>query len=230
MKIAADFNRRAVVHSQSQQWIASPIAGVNRKPLDRVGGEVARATTIVSYDAGSEFTEHVHTGGEEFVVLEGIFEDEHGSFPVGSYIRNPPQSKHKPGSKKGCVMLVKLWQFQPEDRTHIRLQTEKMGHVQLQDIKGISITPLYKDHIEEVSLLHFDAASEYTLQALGGAELFVLNGSIQEGADELVKHSWLRTPIHTELTIKAGQAGAKVWVKTGHLTDVDNQITRVQHA
>ncbi|WP_160060313.1 cupin domain-containing protein [Psychromonas sp. L1A2] len=230
MKIAADFSQRAVVHSQSQEWIASPMVGVNRKPLDRVGAEVARATTIVSYDPGSEFTEHVHTGGEEFIVLEGIFQDEHGSFPVGSYIRNPPQSKHQPGSEQGCVMLVKLWQFQPKDRTHVRLQMNKMGQVPLPNNKGVSITPLYKDDIEEVSLLHFDVTSEYTLDALGGAELFILEGSIQEGDDILFKHSWLRTPVETQLTIKAGKNGAKVWVKSGHLTDVENQITRVQNA
>ncbi|WP_025565755.1 cupin domain-containing protein [Psychromonas sp. SP041] len=230
MKIAADFSQRAVVHSQSQEWIASPMVGVNRKPLDRVGAEVARATTIVSYDPGSEFTEHVHTGGEEFIVLEGVFQDEHGSFPAGSYIRNPPQSKHQPGSEQGCVMLVKLWQFQPEDRIHVRLQMNKMGQVPLPNHKGVSITPLYKDEIEEVSLLHFDVTSEYTLDALGGAELFILEGSIQESDDILLKHSWLRTPEKTSLTIKSGKNGAKVWVKSGHITDVENQISRVQNA
>ena len=230
MKIAADFGQRAVVHSQSLEWIASPMAGVNRKPLDRVGGEVARATTIVSYDPGSEFNAHVHTGGEEFIVLEGVFQDEHGSFPAGSYIRNPPQSKHQPGSEQGCVMLVKLWQFQPEDRTPVRLQMNKMGQVTLPNNKGVSITPLYKDDIEEVSLLHFDATSQYIVEARGGAELFILEGSIQEGDDILFKHSWLRTPENTTLTIKSGKNGAKVWVKSGHITDVENQISRVQNA
>ena len=230
MKIAADFSKRAVVHSQSLEWVASPMAGVNRKPLDRVGGEVARATTIVSYDPGSEFSAHVHTGGEEFIVLEGVFQDEHGSFPAGSYIRNPPQSKHQPGSEQGCVMLVKLWQFQPEDRTHVRLQMNKMGQVPSPNNKGVSITPLYKDEFEEVTLLHFDATSQYIVEALSGAELFILEGSIQEGDDILFKHSWLRTPENTTLTIKSGKNGAKVWVKSGHITDVENQISRVQNA
>ena len=123
MKIAADFSKRVVVHSETLPWVASPMAGVDRRALDRVGDEVARATTIVRYAPGSEFSPHVHTGGEEFVVLEGVFQDEHGDFPTGSYIRNPPQSKHKPGSENGCVIFVKLWQFQPDDRTHVRLQT-----------------------------------------------------------------------------------------------------------
>ena len=73
---------------------------VYRKPLDRIGNEVARATSIVRYAPRSEFSSHIHTEGEEFIVLEGIFQDEHGDFSTGSYIRNPPQSKHKPGSSK----------------------------------------------------------------------------------------------------------------------------------
>jgi len=73
MEILADFTQRAVVHSASLAWLASPMPGVDRRPLDRVGGEVARATTIVRYAKGSKFSAHVHTGGEEFIVLEGYF-------------------------------------------------------------------------------------------------------------------------------------------------------------
>ena len=93
MTILEDFSQRALVHSASREWIASPMPGVERKPLDRVGDEVARATSIVRYAPNSEFSPHVHAGGEEIVVLEGVFQDEHGDYPVGSYIRNPPQSK-----------------------------------------------------------------------------------------------------------------------------------------
>ncbi|WP_409440092.1 cupin domain-containing protein [Psychromonas sp. GE-S-Ul-11] len=230
MKIAADFSQRAVVHSQLQEWVASPMAGVYRKPLDRVGAEVARATTIVRYEPGSEFSEHIHTGGEEFIVLEGIFEDEHGQFPAGSYIRNPPQSRHQPSSKGGCTMLVKLWQFDANDRTHVRLQMNKMGKTQLHDNNQVAVTPLYLDDIEEVSVLHFQANATYSLEAKGGAELLVLEGSAQESTDTLNKHSWLRTPIGSNLQVKAGEQGATIWVKTGHLTQVEEQIARVTNA
>jgi len=230
MKIAEDFSQRVVVHSESLEWIASPMAGVERKPLDRVGGEVARATSIVRYAPNSEFSPHVHTGGEEFIVLDGVFQDEHGDFPVGSYIRNPPQSKHKPGSEKGCIIFVKLWQFQLEDRTHVRLQPDFMARIPHPEFSRVSITPLYLDSYEEVSLLHFEPDSEISLDANGGAELFVLNGSISEHGDSLEKNSWLRTPANSRLKPKAGKQGAKVWVKTGHLTDVDNQIARLTDA
>jgi anti-sigma factor ChrR (cupin superfamily) len=230
MKIAADFSQRVVVQSDSLEWIESPMPGVHRKPLDRVGAEVARATTIVRYAPGSEFSPHVHTGGEEFIVLEGVFQDEHGSFPAGSYIRNPPQSKHQPSSDTGCIMLVKLWQFQPDDRTHVRLQTNFMGSVPHVDFKGVHITPLYKDAIEEVILLNFEPEAEIKINVKNGAELFVLSGSLVEQTDTLTKHSWLRVPVNSEINAKAGTEGAKVWLKTGHLIDVENQIMRVESA
>jgi anti-sigma factor ChrR (cupin superfamily) len=229
MKIAADFSQRVVVHSEKLAWVASPMAGVDRRALDRVGDEVARATTIVRYAPGSKFSPHTHTGGEEFVVLEGVFQDEHGDFPAGSYIRNPPESKHKPGSKNGCIIFVKLWQFQPDDRTHVRLQTDLMQSAAHPNFKNVAVTPLYKDTFEEVSLLHFKANADMVINAQGGAELLVLEGSLDEQADTLVKNSWLRVPINSTVNVKAGNNGAKVWLKTGHLTDVSNQISRVQN-
>jgi hypothetical protein len=230
MKIAADFEKREVVHSESLDWIQSPMAGVERKPLDRVGDEVARATTIVRYAPGSHFSPHVHTGGEEFIVLEGVFQDEHGDFPVGSYVRNPPQSSHTPGSDDGCIIFVKLWQFQLEDRKQVKLRMDTMGSVPDQNNSGLAITPLFKDDFEEVSLLHFQPHTEANIEVPEGAELLVLDGALYESDDILVKHSWLRTPIGSSIKAKAGAQGAKVWMKKGHLTDVQNQIARVENA
>jgi len=228
MKIAADFNQREVIHSNDLPWAPSPMIGVDRRALDRVGDEVARATTIVRYAPGSHFSSHVHTGGEEFIVLDGVFQDEHGDFPVGSYIRNPPQSSHAPRSDNGCVIFVKLWQFQPEDRTHVRLQMNAMDKIELLNFSGVYITPLYKDHIETVSLYQLDAYAHLNLVVSNGAELFVLEGEVTEQQDKLVKSSWARFPINHQVDMKAGSCGAKVWVKTGHLVDVENQIERVK--
>ncbi len=223
MKINADFSTRVVVHSEQQEWLDSPMKGVFRRPLDRVGEEVARATSIVRYEPGSQFSPHVHTGGEEFIVLEGVFQDEHGDFPIGSYIRNPPQSSHTPGSEPGCVIFVKLWQFQPEDRTHVRLKMDAMEPVALRE--GVALTPLYKDEVEEVSLYTLGANARLpNLESSGGAELFVLQGSLTEGNEELHKHSWLRLPTSSEVEAVAGSEGAKIWVKTGHLAHVESQI------
>jgi len=84
MELNADFTQRIVMHAEELEWQDSPMPGVQRKMFDRIGGEVARATSIVRYAPGSHFSPHVHTGGEEFIVLEGVFQDEHGDFPAGS--------------------------------------------------------------------------------------------------------------------------------------------------
>jgi len=120
MELNSDFTKRVVVHGSELEWQPSPMVGVERRMLDRIGDEVARATTIVRYAPQSKFSAHIHSGGEEFIVLEGVFQDEHGDYPVGSYIRNPPQSSHTPGSELGCVIFVKLWQFQESDRTEVK--------------------------------------------------------------------------------------------------------------
>jgi anti-sigma factor ChrR (cupin superfamily) len=227
MKIFADFSKREIVHSASMPWIDSPMVGVARRPLDRVGEEVARATSIVRYAPGSHFSPHVHTGGEEFVVLEGVFQDEHGDYPAGSYVRNPPQSSHTPGSETGCVILVKLWQFQPEDRTPVRLNINDLASAANPDETGVSVIPLFKDTHEHVSVIQMKPHTNMQFHPEGGAELFVLQGSVQEQQDSLVKYSWLRAPIGYSLCLNTDELGAEIWLKTGHLTDVNQQIKRV---
>ena len=76
MELNADFSKRVAVHAARMPWVASPMPGVDRRMLDRIGEEVARATSIVRYAPGSHFSPHTHGGGEEFLVLEGVFTDE----------------------------------------------------------------------------------------------------------------------------------------------------------
>ena len=103
MQLNADFTQRAAMHGTRLPWTPSPIAGVDRRMLERIGGEVARATSIVRYAPNSHFSAHTHEGGEEFLVLEGVFSDEHGDFPAGSYVRNPPTSRHAPGPNQAAL-------------------------------------------------------------------------------------------------------------------------------
>ncbi len=220
MQVNADFSKRVLVHAAELDWKASPMAGVSRRMLDRIGDEVARATSIVRYDPGSHFSPHVHGGGEEFLVLEGVFQDEHGDFPVGAYIRNPPTSRHTPGSEAGCTILVKLWQFDPEDRSHVRIDTSKIGSVPERDRLGVSVTPLFKDPREDVRLESWEPGALVSLDASDGLELFVLEGSLEEGGDRLQPQSWLRLPPDSHSQAKAGPEGAKLWIKSGHLRDI----------
>ncbi len=217
MDLNADFSQRVVLHAPDLPWTSSPMPGVSRRKLDRIGDEVARATTIVRYDPGSHFSPHVHTGGEEFIVLEGVFQDEHGDFPVGSYIRNPPQSRHTPGSEPGCVIFVKLWQFELSDRTHVRTHIDKIGEQPAVARNGVSAAPLYRDSREEVRVERWEAGAQVAVDCTGGAELLVLEGGFEEGGDTLAKHSWLRVPSGGQLLAKAGPQGARIWLKTGHL-------------
>ena len=220
MELNADFSQRVVVHGDETAWVKSPMPGVERRMLDRIGGEVARATSIVRYEAGSHFSPHTHDGGEEFLVLEGVFQDEHGDFPAGSYIRNPPTSSHTPGSEAGCVILVKLWQFDPEDRTPVKIDTNKMGSVRSADRAGISIMPLFEDARETVQIESWEPGAEVRLDVPDGAEFFVLSGAFEEGGEHFRPQSWLRLPRGTRLDAKAGPNGARVWVKTRHLRHV----------
>ncbi|MEM1347342.1 MAG: cupin domain-containing protein [Myxococcota bacterium] len=217
MELHADFSKRALVHGARVDWASSPMKGVERRMLDRIGDEVARATTIVRYAPHSTFSTHTHTGGEEFLVLEGVFQDEHGDFPAGSYVRNPPQSRHTPSSESGCTIFVKLWQFDPDDRTAVRIDTNKAATVPDPDRDGVQVTPLFRDAREDVRMERWPAGSTLSIGAEGGAEYFVLEGSFEVDEDTLEEHSWLRLPQGDRAKARVGAQGARVFVKTGHL-------------
>lgn len=221
MEVNADFSRRTVVHSTELPWLPSPMAGVERRLLDRIGDEVARATTIVRYAPNSHFSAHTHTGGEEFIVLDGVFQDEHGDYPAGTYIRNPPTSAHTPKSDGGCTIFVKLWQFDKNDRTAVKLDMNKMGKVHSKDRPGIALTPMFEDQRETVQLERWEAQTQDMLEAPQGAEILVLEGELDAGDEHLHQYSWMRLPIGSRAQLKAGPKGAKLWVKTRHLRFVE---------
>ncbi len=217
MDINADITNRAVVQAARIDCMASTIAGVERRMLDRVGDEVARATTIVRFAPGSRFSPHVHGGGEEFLVLDGVFQDEQGDYPAGSYVRNPPLSSHRPGSESGCVLLVKLWQFDPADRTHVRIDTNTMVPVAQADRPGVSLIALFHDDSEDVRIEIWSPGAEVACSIHEGLELFVVEGGFTESGEAFEQHSWLRLPAGAPLAVKAGPGGARVWVKSDHL-------------
>ena len=215
MELNADFSLRVVVHSDQLEWSASPMPGVDRRMLDRIGGEVARATTIVRYAPDSKFSTHTHTGGEEFIVLDGVFQDEHGDFPEGTYVRNPPTTSHTPGSDPGCTIFVKLWQFDMDDRNQFR---KNMSDELAAPVNGVATASLHEDAREVVSYSHLDAKAELMNASKGGIELLVIAGSLTESGDTLGKGAWLRLPDGQPLVATAGADGAKIWMKSGHLT------------
>lgn len=214
MELNANFSARALVHAAELDWVPSPMPGVDRRMLDRIGDEVARATSIVRYAPGSHFSAHTHTGGEEFIVLEGVFQDEHGDYPAGTYVRNPPTSGHTPGSEPGCVIFVKLWQFDLGDRVQFRKDMEAELDA---PVDGVATALLHKDARERVTYHAVDPGARLDVGADGGIEVLVLGGALSVGDEALRQHSWLRVPEGEALSAIAGEEGAKVWMKTGHL-------------
>ena len=220
MQLNANLQQPALVHAAQQDWIASPMPGVERRMLHRFGDEVAQATTIVRYAPGSHFSAHTHTGGEEFLVLDGVFQDENGDYPAGTYIRNPPESRHTPGSSLGCTIFVKLWQFDPQDRVHVVVHTDKMARIDDARRPGVKVSPLYKDAREDVRIEEWAPQSAIELALPQGGEFLVLSGHFRHASEDLSAQSWLRLPPGTRLSAQTGDQGAKVWVKLHHLSDM----------
>ncbi len=219
MELNANFEERTVVHAAQIPWKASPMAGVDRRMLDRIGDEVARATSIVRYAPGSHFSSHAHTGGEEFLVLEGVFQDEHGDFPVGSYIRNPPTSSHTPGSEAGCVIFVKLWQFDMEDRNGVKINTNTGQYSVDPKNADVSSIVLFEDTREHVSMEKWAPNAVVEIDSPHGFEALVTEGSFEESNEMFAVQSWLRLPKGASSKAVAGPEGATVWIKRNHLAE-----------
>ena len=213
-----DFKKRIAINSKNEIWHKSPSDGVERLYLERDdGGEFAVATTIVRFDPGSKFDEHVHDGGEEIIVLEGTFSDEFGSYPKGTYIRNPMGSSHNPYSDSGCVIFVKLRQFQDGDQEQVKINTNKEPWLPGL-VDGLSVMPLHHFNTEHVALVKWAPNTIFNPhQHWGGEEILVLEGVFHDEFGTYPKGSWLRSPHLSQHTPFTKKEGALIFVKTGHL-------------
>jgi anti-sigma factor ChrR (cupin superfamily) len=219
MLINADFSQRVVMQAAETAWVPSPMAGVERKMLDRIGEEVARATSIVRYAPGSTFSRHVHGGGEEFFVLEGVFSDEVGDYPAGTYVRNPIGSAHAPFSKNGCTIFVKLHQFDPADAAHVVIDTRR-AQFQPGLVPGLSVLPLHDYGTEHVALVRWAPGTTFDAhQHWSGEEILVIEGVFQDEYGSYPAGSWIRSP-HLSRHQPFSDHGCLIYVKTGHLPAV----------
>lgn len=216
MKINADFSQRVVVRPGDVPFVPSPLPGVERQMLDRIGEEVARATSIVRYAKGSRFSEHTHGGGEEFLVLEGVFSDASGDYGPGSYVRNPIGTAHAPWSALGCTIFVKLHQFDPADTTPVAIDTRAAAFLP-GAVSGLSVLPLHEHGTERVALVRWAPGTRFTRHRhWGGEEILVLEGVFQDEHGHYPAGSWLRSPHLSEHT-PFSHSGCLIYVKTGHL-------------
>ncbi|WAJ70020.1 cupin domain-containing protein [Catenovulum adriaticum] len=210
-----NFSKRCVINTAEQHWQPSPANGVWRKPLAREQAEQGHATSIVKYEAGTSFKPHKHPKGEEIFVLEGVFSDENGNYPAGTYLRNPQGSSHAPFSKEGCIIFVKLCQFHPEDKQQVvintSLQNWQPGQGQLQ------VMPLHSYATEHTALVKWPAGEKFKPHThFGGEEILVLSGTFCDEYAHYPAGSWIRSP-HLSSHRPFVEQDTIIWVKTGHL-------------
>lgn len=220
MLINEDMTKVVLLDAGSMDWIASPSAGVDRRMLYREGDEVARATSIVRYAPGSAFTAHTHTGGEEILVLEGTFQDEHGDYPQGSYFRNPPGTSHTPAAADGCVIFVRLWQFRSGDHAQINRPPGEGDPLNLRD--GVNSSRLlFQDEAELVLLETWAVDAILDIPNELGLEFMILRGCATVRDTRLGAQGWGRLPAGEPLVAQAGKHGAQVWIKDAPLRHSD---------
>lgn len=239
MRINADFSQRAELCAEQHQWVHSPQSGVHRVMLDRIGAKKARATSLVRYAPDSYFPHHLHPGGEEILVLQGVFSADDKHYPAGWYLRNPPGSGHQPYSDEGATIFVKLRQMTEDEKQYVAIDTNDAEHWQAQGKR--QVCPLFSSEYEQVSLQRLQSGETvFDSRPEGGAELLVVSGSLVEMksdqlSDEYSAGSWMRLPaviddntdedINSELNtrfanFKAGSDGVTLYLKTGHLAQV----------
>jgi anti-sigma factor ChrR (cupin superfamily) len=212
-----DLDRRIAINSDDLDWTESPGGEVLRKRLHRVGPpESGQVTSIVRYQPGSVFPRHAHPEGEEILVLEGIFSDDQGDWPAGTYLLNPEGFEHQPSSKPGCLLFVKLRQYPGRERRHVALDTgEQPWRSSIRPgvyWKKLYAQPPFSDHMRlerwtvpgDVGVLNFPQ----------GAEIFVMRGRFHDEQDEYRQHAWLRLPPGSQLKPRGGEQ-CDLYVKEG---------------
>lgn len=222
MNLNAEFDQRVVIRPSEYRWVPAPVAGVTRMMLDRLGDEIARATSLVRYDPDSEFPGHRHGGGEEILVLEGEFADEHGSYPAGSYIRNPIGTSHSPKvGRQGALIFVKLHQFDQGD-TEQKVIDTRPGEWLPGLVDGLQVMPLHEfaspQAAEHVALVQWAPHTRFNEHGhFGGEEIFVLEGELHDEHGVYPAGSWIRSPHQSRHQPYTQEKGALIYVKTGHL-------------
>ena len=216
MKLHTDFKIKVTVNTESVPWAASPVKDVDRKMLERDGDEVARATSLVRYAPNSRFTTHQHDLGEEFFVLDGVFQDEFGQYPAGTYVKNPTGSSHTPFTETGCTLFVKLRYQDPSDDERVVIDTELAAwHQGL--VPGLTVMPLSTFVTTNTALVRWAPGTYFNPHRhFGGEEIFVVDGVFEDEHGRYPKGYWLRSPhmsVHKPFSVE----GCTILVKTGHL-------------
>ena len=215
MKINADDSQRVVVNHHDLPWVASPEPGIERRMLERQGGEVAKATSIVRYQPGSRFQLHHHEFGEDILVLDGTFSDETGNYPAGTYIMNPPGSSHAPFSESGCTLFVKLRHLGSDQVVREVIDTASAPWLQGM-VSGLTVMPLMQQGSGSTLVRWAPQTFFNPHRHFGGEEIFVVSGVFEDEHGRYPAGTWIRSP-HLSLHQPFSKEGCTILVKTGHL-------------
>mmetsp|Transcript_27055 Transcript_27055/g.40058 ORF Transcript_27055/g.40058 Transcript_27055/m.40058 type:complete len:265 (+) Transcript_27055:137-931(+) len=226
-----------LVRTSCLDWIStSQAGGVYRKMIERSGTEkVARATTVVKFSPNQSFPRHTHSGGEEFLVLDGVWRDDYGAFPKYSYIRNYIGSGHTPSiGAEGCVILVKLRQMSelskdeiehkpwgPFTPDQVRLERDPLEDGG-EDPSTICRKSLFSSPLERTSVQLWPENSEFEINVpFNGMEIFIVDGSFSSQLGTHDEWSWCRVPNESRedkmFQVKTADKPVYVWIKEGHL-------------
>ena len=210
-----NFNQRIIINTAELDWLPSPMKGVWRKPLAREELERGHATSIVRYEPGASFSQHGHPLGEEVLVLEGTFSDQTGDYPAGTYFRNPEGFRHAPFSGEGCVILVKLHQFQPDDSQHVIIDTNTASWSP--GAGNLRVLSLHQFGTEQVALVKWPAGEHFKPHTHhAGEEIYVLKGEFIDEYGRYPAGTWIRNP-HGSEHYPYVEQDTLIWVKVGHL-------------
>ena len=219
MKIHTDLILRVIANTAGMPWAPSPVNGIDRKMLEREGDEVARATSLVRYAPNSSFTSHPHELGEEFLVLDGVFQDELGQYPAGTYVKNPPGSSHTPFTETGCTLFVKLRYQDPSDNERVVIYTQLAEWYQGL-VPGLTVMPLATFGTTNTALVRWAPGTYFSPHRhFGGEEIFVVDGVFEDEHGRYPKGFWLRSP-HLSTHKPFSVEGCTILVKTGHLLEI----------
>ena len=212
-----DFEKPVTVTGNERVWVTSPADGVSRIHLEREAEESGHTTSFVRFEPGSSFPEHVHPQGEELYVIDGVFSDENGDYPAGTYIRNPPGSKHKPFTREGCELFVKLDQFRAGDTAQVVIRPEEQ---QWQPgIGNLRVLPLHSFEAENTALVFWPENEVFQPHThWGGEEIVVIKGRFIDEHGEYPAGSWLRSP-HLSKHFPRVEEETLILVKVGHLPE-----------
>ena len=216
MRINTDLSQKLAINCDQLPWLPSPQKGVERAMLERDGEEVARATSLVRYAPKSSFSRHQHDLGEEFLVLEGEFQDEHGQYPAGTYVKNPVGSSHTPFTDTGCTLFVKLRYLDPLDDERVVINTQSSKWFAGM-VPGLTVLPLSSFGTTSTALVRWAPGTYFNPHRhFGGEEIFVIDGVFEDEHGRYPKGTWLRSP-HMSAHKPFSVEGCTIFVKTGHL-------------